>query len=110
MSNNIISQLSEREQKTIKECLYAAAFTDEFFPDWEFSILFGLSRDEVKTVANAWPNVDFNNVETCCAIIGALNLLLGYPHGQDGEIWDSYITVSRPIVRATLEKLIDLGL
>ncbi|WP_162584044.1 hypothetical protein [Variovorax sp. PBS-H4] len=35
------------DSSIISECLWAAA-DGPFFPDWEFSTLFGLSREEVR--------------------------------------------------------------
>ena len=111
MPDSILEKLSVREVQTIGECLNAAAFTDSFFPDWEFTTLFGVSRERVKLIASSWPNVDIDDEEVRGVLVNSLNHLLGYPHGQDGEVWDSYITVPWPVVKETLNKLVDdLGL
>ena len=39
------------DSRVIGECLRAAV-NGPFFPDWEFSTLFGLTRDEVRAVAD----------------------------------------------------------
>jgi len=61
--------------------------------DWgEFHTIFGLTRDEVASVAQQWPDrCDGEDVEL--AINNALNNLLGYPH-RCGNVWNDYISVS----------------
>jgi len=106
--NKIINKLSQREQQTVDECLKAAAL-GTFFPDWEFQTLFGVSREEVKAVAQKWPAIDKIDEIVGAAIVGSLGHLLGYPHGEEAQ-WGEYITVSADDVRQTLDKLIELGL
>lgn len=63
-----------------------------YFPDWEFHALMGLSREDMRAIADAWPNLPSNlpahyesprhamNV----AVSNAANHLVGgYPHGVD---------------------------
>jgi hypothetical protein len=57
-SNN----LTEDERKIVGACLRAAA-NGPFFPEWEFSTLFGLTRAEVKDVADRYPDVEENDDE-----------------------------------------------
>jgi hypothetical protein len=45
-----------------------------FFPEWEFSTLFGLERAEVRAIADAWP-VIADREKTEVAINNALNNL-----------------------------------
>ncbi len=45
----------EGDSEVIEQCLRAAA-DGPFFPDWEFTILFGFERDEVRRIAECWPN------------------------------------------------------
>lgn len=41
------------EGELVRRCL-AASVDGPFFPDWEFETLFGLTRDEVREVLDAW--------------------------------------------------------
>ena len=93
----VLSDLSETELKIIGECLKAAV-NGPFFDDQEFPTLFGLTREEVKEVANRFPDVDeFDDEPTgtddsWVAINNTLLNLTDYPHGKDAE-WDRYISV-----------------
>lgn len=78
------------DSEVIRQCLFAAA-NGPFFPDWEFGTLFGLDRDEVRQIAEAWP-VWENEREQSRAVSNALNNLLGYPH-KHWEAWPGYISV-----------------
>jgi hypothetical protein len=49
-----LERLSRQESNIVGEALRAAA-DGPFFPDWEFSTLFGLKREEVRRIANEWP-------------------------------------------------------
>ncbi|MBW3624926.1 MAG: hypothetical protein KY468_16110 [Armatimonadetes bacterium] len=84
--------LTQKEKQVIGECLRAAA-EGPFFPDWEFSTLFGLDREEVKQIAEAWPDIDGTQERVGVGINNALNNLLGYPHHKEGD-WAKYISVS----------------
>jgi hypothetical protein len=106
--DSIIKTLTERERQTIFECLCAAE-RDEFFPEWEFETLFGITRKQLSGVREKWPEVDTRQSDVGAALVGAMNHLLGYPHGQD-ERWDRYISVPPRSVQSTLDKLLDLGL
>jgi hypothetical protein len=79
------------DSEVLRECLLGAA-NGPFFPDWEFSILFGLDRDVVRRVAEEWPSWD-NEGEQSVAVNNALNHLLGYPHKR-WDVWSDYISSS----------------
>lgn len=73
-----IDRLSSTDIHLVQECLNAAV-DGPFFPDWEFHILMGLERDDVRQVASEWPatlNADTRDL----AVTNVLNNLLGYPH------------------------------
>ena len=106
--NNVISTLSERERQTVSECLLAAE-QEEFFPEWEFETLFGITRTQLAGVRAKWPEVDTNQPDVGAAIINSMNHLLGYPHAQQ-ERWGRYISVRPDAVQVTMGKLIALGL
>lgn len=88
---------SEEDRKIIGECLVAAV-NGPFFPDWEFSTLFGLERAEIDRVARSWPDVDEQDETVALAVNNALANLAGYPHGED---------LSRHI-SATTERLLEI--
>ena len=75
-------RLTPREAEVIGAALHLAA-DGPLFPDWEFQTLFGIERAEVRTVATDWPSVDLSDDVVQCAVLGSLNLLIGYPHGHD---------------------------
>jgi hypothetical protein len=104
---NINDALTEREKLTIYECLCAAE-QEDFFPEWEFETLFGITRREVSNVRENWPEADISQPVVRAAITGAMNHLVGYPHGL-GSRWDKYISVQPEIVLATLKKLESLA-
>lgn len=90
----VMMRMSENEKQLIGECLVAAAH-GPFFPDWEFSILFGLQRGKVVEIASAWPIVNSVDVEGGTvdqAINNAFVWLLWYPH-KLMERWAEYISV-----------------
>lgn len=98
-----LADLSDVERKIVRECLHAAA-NGPFFPDWEFSTLFGLERSEVAEFANHWPNIDESDEKICAAINNAMNNLLGYPIDREGE-WSSFISVEPKELMIVLGKL-----
>jgi hypothetical protein len=100
--------LSDREIRTVQECLNAVV-EGPFIPEWEFQTLFGVDREVVRSVYLAWQRGDFDHDDAGCAVIGALNHLLGYPHGREGE-WSKYISANPDEVRAVLASLIAKGL
>lgn len=106
--NTFSDELSERDRQIVGECLRAAE-QEEFFPEWEFETLFGISRKQVSAVREKWPDVDFYHPDVGAAVIGAMNHLLGYPCGQDSR-WNKYISVGPDTVKLTLDKLLSLGL
>jgi hypothetical protein len=78
-NSNTLSQLNEQERQIIFECLRAAV-NEPFFPEWEFHTLFGLKRQEVKKIAEMFPNIDDSNEQVNLAIHNSIGNLLGYPH------------------------------
>jgi hypothetical protein len=58
--------------------------------DREFHTIFGFERDEIRRIAERWPDWD-DSVEQTDAINAALNNLLGYPH-QRWDAWHDYVS------------------
>src|SRR5262245_8907509 len=87
-----LSQLTVAELEVIRQCLQAAA-TGPFYPDWEFSTLFGVTRETVRQVLADFPTVDDADESVKLSINNSMNLLWFYPH-DCGEVWDQYFSVS----------------
>jgi len=94
--------LSDDEIKVIKECIKASAYGPFFIhegakddPYWEIHPLFGLTIDELRTLADALPNLDLEDENVNLAINNSINHLLGYPHCCSEEVWKKYISVSK---------------
>jgi hypothetical protein len=98
-----LQQMLDSDKALVGQVLRAAA-EGPFFPDWEFHSLFGLTRKEVRSVADAWPNVDLENADVALAINNALNNLLGYPHGEDA-VWSQWISVDHTQLDKLLGRL-----
>ncbi len=88
-----LANLDEREREVVRECLRAAV-DGPFFPDWEFNIIFGLTRDEVKQVLLSWPELNEADESVVRAINNSFNNLLGYPARNKQELWPKFISVS----------------
>lgn len=95
-------KLTPRENRVIAECLNAAA-SGPFLPDGGFHALIGLSREELRQIAIAYPNVDSTRQDVQIAVNNSLNNLLYYPHHCE-EAWAEYISVPRGIVKEIFEK------
>jgi hypothetical protein len=88
-----LRHMSDADKALVGQALRAAA-NGPFFPDWEFHTLFGLTRSQVRAVADAWPNVELKSADVVLAVNNSLNNLLGYPHGQD-SVWSEWISGER---------------
>jgi len=85
--------LSGEEWDLILRCLKAAT-EGPFFPEWEFPILFGLTREEVRSVWASSTGLDTQDATVRLAINNSFANLLGYPHGER-EAWDRLISAPR---------------
>jgi hypothetical protein len=92
--------LTGRELDVIEACLRAAA-VGPFFPDWEFVLLFDMERGDLRSILAEWPEGGDPEAQWY-AVNGALNNLLGYPHGRD-DVWEQYVPVSRQELRALFD-------
>jgi hypothetical protein len=97
-----MSELSNEEIKVVQECLKAAAYgpffidkDSKFGPFWEIHSIFGLTMEELRAIADNFPNVDMNAEDVKLAINNSFNNLLGYPHGCSEETWSKYISVTK---------------
>ncbi|WP_133719248.1 hypothetical protein [Methylocaldum gracile] len=87
-----INRLKENEKDVVYQCL-VAALKGPFFPEWEFHTLFGIDRNTLAKIVEAWPYVDDTEEDVALAINNSMGNLAGYPHGKEGE-WKKYISVS----------------
>ena len=87
----------------VRECLDAAV-RGPFFPDWEFSTLFGLEGDEMAAVLAEWSSASDEHLQDV-AVNNAMNMLLGYPHKESEETWRCFISVPPIEVAAMLARL-----
>ena len=97
-----LASLTERERELVFECLRAAS-DGPFFPDWEFSTLFGLEREQVRRIAASAPHIDDSREEAALAINNSLANLLGYPHHQECA-WSQFISASSEEVSRVFDK------
>lgn len=88
----LIAPLSPEEISIIHKCLLAGAYGPFFDYDYMSSAI-GASKEEVKVVADHWPNVDCASDDIQMIVNNVLLNLWGYPHGCEEE-WDSYVPVS----------------
>jgi len=97
--------LTNTDHLIISQCLKAAA-DGPFFPEWEFKILFGFSRDEFRRQAALYESADDQPVHVGYAVHNALNHLVGYPIDSEDQ-WSAWIPVPRSEVRVLLTKWCD---
>jgi hypothetical protein len=95
--------LSADDTRVIGECLNADAH-GPFFPDWEFSTLFGIERDACARIAAAWPDVDLADGDVQLAVNNSLVHFAGYPI-DDEEQWSRYLSVSRDQIEAMFPRV-----
>ncbi|MBX3373177.1 MAG: hypothetical protein KF817_05025 [Phycisphaeraceae bacterium] len=93
---------TEEDRRIIADSLKAAV-EGPFFPDWEFSTLFGLQRAEVAEIARAWPKVEESDDRVDLAVNNALGNLAGYPHGHEQE-WERFLSVPPARLLDTLKR------
>jgi hypothetical protein len=87
-----LTDLSEPERNTVKQCLRAAA-EGPFFPEWEFPTLFGISRQELSAIYNSWETIDERDENTVLAINNSMANLLCYPHDEENQ-WAEFISAT----------------
>ena len=85
------ADLTESDRLIIGDCLRAAA-DGPFFPDWEIHTLFGLEREALREISDAWPDVDHSCDDVDLAVNNSLVMLVGYPHRKQ-HIWSDWIRV-----------------
>lgn len=105
------STLEDHDREVIARCLRAAV-DGPFFPDAEFTTLFGLDRHAVAAVLRAWPGEpesvpdgwESASEARRIAVSNALTNLLGYPHGFGGDAFAQEVGASEEEVDQALRK------
>ena len=98
-----IPGLQESDVDVIRACLRATT-EGPFFPDYEFAMLLGFTREEFRKVAADFPESLSRDVMR--AVGGAFNNLIRYPHRHhDDEVWYQWIPISRDDLPALESKL-----
>lgn len=97
-----IKTLSAKEQELVRQCIRASV-EGPFFPEEEFSTIFGVTRSEAAEVLSQWPKVDESNDVVHMTINNSLNNLLGYPHGLHDN-WSEYIEATGQEIAAVFAK------
>jgi hypothetical protein len=97
-----LERLTVEERDFVHRCLKAAT-EGPFFPEWEFSTLFGLTRDEVRSVWSSWKTLEAEDEVVRLAIDNCFSNLLRYPHAEQ-EAWDRLISASRDEVARVFAK------
>jgi hypothetical protein len=98
-----LARLSTRDREIVHQCLRAVADDDTLFPEWEFDLLFGLTRGEFVQIADRWPEIDERIPDVTTAIVNALNNLLGYPHDRH-ETWTRHFAFTPEELQNVLDK------
>ena len=78
--------------KVFDQVLSAAA-DGPFFPEWEFSTLMGRTRAEFRAAVGTLAPGARVTSEQRFLLAGAINNLLGYPHGQE-ESWGRWLSAT----------------
>jgi hypothetical protein len=100
--------ISSADSEIVRQALRAAV-EGPFFPDEEFSTLFGVDRNTANEILVAWPERTVGPDTFRGAVIGSLNNLLGYPHGKDEDLL-AYVPEGRKAIEKTLARLVALGI
>jgi hypothetical protein len=97
-----IEALAPEDVALVGRCLEAAA-NGPFFPDWEFDTLFGLSRDQLRKVAGAWPQ-NATEPDTEIAVRSTFANLSGYPH-HEPRLLEEVLSTSTERLQELWERL-----
>ena len=103
MNSTAVLSLNAADDAIVRGSLRAAA-EGPFFPAWEFETLFGISRETMRKVLDDWPQQTVSDMELECAVIGAMNMLVGYPHGCPDEVAE-YVPAGPQAIEEALARL-----
>ena len=98
-----LADLDGGERQAVFECLKCVAAGFVIQHDAEFQTIMGVEVSVVKSVVDAWPNLDDSDDIVRLVINNSMNNLLGYPHGKHLE-WERYNPVPLSEVARIFEK------
>ena len=81
----MLNGLNAEEREVIRQAIDASV-NGSFFPDWEFSTLFGVTREQAAASLARFPDLKAENEADCLTVYNSIANLLGYPHGQSAEL------------------------
>jgi hypothetical protein len=79
----MLEALSNDERDIVRRAMIAAA-DGEFFPEWEFHTLFGVTRIELRDAIARFPALD--GEADFCSVNNSLLWLVAYPHKRDDDL------------------------
>ena len=101
-----LKSLSNREAEIVR-CSLRAAVEGTFFPDWEFELLMGISREKMQRVYDTWTQQSVSHDELCLAFFNSMTNLIGYPPGQEREL-ELYVAGGASSIAEVLHRLAEL--
>ena len=98
------SKLNNKNWQIILQCM-ECIFQGPYISDVAFSTRVGISRSQLKSLIDAWPNIDDSNWESY-AHIGVNNVLNEICHGVSISTsdWDNWFDVSRREVKEVYKR------
>lgn len=97
--------ITKEELYAIKKCLELAEL-DEVFPEWEFPLLFRISKEEFLKVSRMWPFVDHTDETVKRAINSAMAHMLGYPNDiTENTTWNVHFDITISEFRELFERV-----
>lgn len=101
------TKLTEKQNKIFQECLNAV-INGPFIPDWEFSILFGASKEEVERVLKNWSDRNEEYSSFQLILNNTLNIITGYPISNEDQ-WAKFISADSDEVRELYDEWVKKG-
>ena len=98
-----IANLTDSEKVVIHACLECVVSGEIILHNWEFHPIMGISVKELKTVLEAWPDVNDSDDIVQVAINNSMNNLIHFPHGHHGR-WLGFLGFSREEVTRVFAK------
>lgn len=79
----MISKMFTQKEETLMQKCMQLMLGEKFIEEWEFPIIFGIEKEELKAIYDKFPDIDWNNKDEYHPVtFSAVNLIF-YPHGRD---------------------------
>ncbi len=98
-----LRELTEEERRVVHACLTCVGTGEVILHDWEFQTIMGIDVSELRSILDAWPDVDDSLEMVSLAINNSMNNLLGHPHAHH-EDWDTVMPYSKEEVARVFTK------